>query len=414
MARQFKDFVETCEAGTPGKYVPYSFRRWAALTIVGAAMQRRVWFDHGDFKVRPNLYVVMIAPPAQGKGIAFDFPVDHVFQKISEPVVNNRKVKERAELIWRQYLTNEWTLPRHMMQGHITYEQLCRGMARTTYNVDGAGVESYPDTSVLVRNSEFGVFMDRYNKNLQMLMTEGWDSSAPHEYLTKHEGEDLLYGPTITWLAGATPDAFVENMPARAGKQGLLSRIIPVVEMAAASPMEIRTPKFDEELAKDLAHDLAQVAELKGEFTFSQAVDDVVIPWLANGLKPQPTDPTMKEYCGRRYSHLIKMSMCFAAGRRSSMVIELEDWESATEMLFKAEIAMPTVLRRFGMSDVGRLADDLVELVRDRKRMPMRVLKRLALRSSKNISDVDKTIEVLLSSGALKQDGDIVTLGVGL
>ena len=84
--RNFPDFVEACAAAVPGDYVPYSFRTWSSLVAIGATMQRRVWYDHGDFLCRPNMYVVLIAPPAQGKGIAYQMPIDMVFKKLTEPV----------------------------------------------------------------------------------------------------------------------------------------------------------------------------------------------------------------------------------------------------------------------------------------------------------------------------------------
>ncbi len=122
-----------------------------------------------------------------------------------------------------------------------------------------------------------------------------------------------------------------------------------------------------------LREDLAQMMALKGEYVFEDGLAEHVQAWLDGGQHPCPSEPIMEYYNGRRYSNLIKMSMCIAAGRRNKLVITRADWDTATEMLFAIEKDMAKLFTRFLLSDVGKLADELVELINMKGRMPARV-----------------------------------------
>jgi len=203
-------------------------------------------------------------------------------------------------------------------------------------------------------------------------------------------------------------------MPASASKQGLLSRCIPVVHFSARQKGKAKEPGIDDDTIRDLARDLGDISKIRGEYDFAPGVLEVAQKWRDDDEPPLPTDPLMEEYNSRRFSHLIKMSMCYAAGRRNGLEIRMEDWESAQKLLFKTEENMPLILRRFSMSDAGKLADELVETVENSKRISVRKLKRIAIRTAKSMADVDKIIQVLVDSGAISRDDDLITPGTGL
>ena len=75
---------------------------------------------------------------------------------------------------------------------------------------------------------------------------------------------------------------------------------------------------------------------------------------------------------------------------------------------------MPDLFSKIGISDTGKLAEELVDVVRAKRQIPKRVLKRIALKKAKNIADVDNTINALISTGALKEDDAMISMGVGI
>ena len=405
--RHYKDWIDACTDAVPGKTVPLLFRRWVPLAAIGAAMGRAVWYNHGDWSCPANLYIVLVGPPASGKTTALTLPIDLVFDKLTEPLAASIKDREAAQLTWQKYMPDEWSLPRHVINGRITYEKLCRNLSRVQRRIERT-TDGRMEASLLIRTGEFGAFMSKFDKDLHMLLTDGWDAGKNYTYDTKNAGTDYVQGPCLTWIACATPTEFIAHMPPNAGDQGLLSRVIPVVYTGAQIAPERKTDDFNGETVEKLAEDLGQIAQITGEFKFDKAAAELIDKWLEEGSKPLPTEATMNDYNGRRLSHLFKMSMCFSAARDDKRVIEAQDWLNAQDLLFETEKYMPFLLRRFGMSEAGKLADGLVDFVKvSGGRVGKKAMRREAMRRAKSISDIEKTLDLLVESGTLELQDDL-------
>ena len=410
--RYLSDFVKGAANAIPGIETHRLYKEWTALSVVGAALQRQVYYNQGRYLCRPNMYIVLVGNPGGGKSSAIEMLYSDVYERLCEPIYGTKEDKMAAEAIYKGYL-NKDQLPRHMLRGKTSYADLVFNMPGLIDSVLING-KLVPGCSLAVVTSDFGTFMHSYEEDLQDLLTEAWDSRPVYEKGTKTAGRDTVKGPCLSWIACATPHSFVADMPANASKQGLLSRIIPVVVLDEESETFVDEPGTDEEVVDSLARDLGQIANIAGQYRFTPDAKEMVSSWLKNGMEPMPSDPLMKEYNTRRYPHLQKMCMAYAAGRRDDLEIRVEDWESAQELLFETEARMPLILRRFSMSDVGKLADDLVEVVKNKRKISIRMLKRIAIRTAKSMNDVDRTIQVLIDSGALNRDGDLITSGTGL
>ena len=49
---------------------PPLLRRWAAISYVAAALERKVWVRTMGSDLYPNLYTFLVGPPGVGKGVA--------------------------------------------------------------------------------------------------------------------------------------------------------------------------------------------------------------------------------------------------------------------------------------------------------------------------------------------------------
>lgn len=408
--RIHSDWIETCVAANATSNTPEPFRRWGALSAVAGALGRRCWYDAGEYQVRPNLYTVLVAPPGHNKSVSLILPFGRIFNKLSEPLIGKREDIELSRLSWGKYIPDPPGQPLHLVSGRITPERLCQLMQKASHPVLDLPPTTF-DASLTIKTNEFGQFMTRQNQFLQIIMTEGWDAVELFEYQTKHQGDDSIKGVCINWIAAATPSEFIANMPANATEQGLLSRIIPVFHVGDPPRITTKTDGTDSEVIEELASDLGQIATINGPFVWEPGLEeDVIQPWIDRGMEPRPTDPMMQEYCSRRFSHLIKMSMSISASRRPTRVITADDWATALTMLATAEDNMPFLLRRFGMSDAGRFMDDLHEFLRKQegKFVKLSVLRREAMRTAKNLSEVESAIKNLLESKLVEVEGELV------
>jgi hypothetical protein len=63
------DFITDFVAFTEDDWSPELFRRWTAISMVAAALERRVWVKTGPRVTFPNLYTFLIGRPGAGKGV---------------------------------------------------------------------------------------------------------------------------------------------------------------------------------------------------------------------------------------------------------------------------------------------------------------------------------------------------------
>lgn len=57
---------------TSGNEAPKLFHVWSGLSVLSSLVSRRVWLQQGIFTWYPNLYVVMVGEPGNGKSTALD------------------------------------------------------------------------------------------------------------------------------------------------------------------------------------------------------------------------------------------------------------------------------------------------------------------------------------------------------
>ena len=70
-------FMELTENSEP----PILFRKWAAISTIASALQRKISLDLGlSLTIYPNLYIVLVGPSATGKGTVMKFASDIIEQ----------------------------------------------------------------------------------------------------------------------------------------------------------------------------------------------------------------------------------------------------------------------------------------------------------------------------------------------
>lgn len=363
----------------------------------------------GEYKIRPNLYVVMVAPPGAGKSIGMILPIDKVYRRLTSPLIGNKQEIDATKLIWEKFIPAPGH-PLRLVTGRVTPERLAQLMKKAEHTVmDAPG--DLTSSALTIKTNEFGMFMTQQNQFLQVMMTEGWDGVDIFEYQTKNMGDDIVHGMCLNWIAAATPSEFVANMPANATEQGLLSRILPIYYNGPTLVQRMASDGYAEEDIVRLAEDLGQIAGICGAFEFQKGVrEEIVQPWIDAGMEPAPTSIMLTEYNSRRLSHLIKICMAVSAARRDTKIIEKHDWHTACAMLFEAEKYMPDLLRRFGMSDGGRFADDVLDFaIKNADKtgcIRKSIVMREAIRLARNLNEIETTMALLTESKQLIAEGD--------
>ena len=414
MSRNYTDFIQASADAIKGSPIPKPFAQWSALSAVAGAMGRRVWYPMANYDIRSNNFIVLIAPPGRNKSVSLILPFTKVFSKLTTPIGTTEDDQNFNSGLDQYGLRN---YPLYVVQDRITPEKLAVDMTKITrldLRLSSPAMDEFYDSSVTLVTSEFGTFMGRHERYLQMFMTDMWDSKAEYSHKTKTSGEYLIKGPCLNWLACATPEQFVDNLPEDARSQGLLSRMLPIYYDGDRIPQSLIQERVSDNTVDNLREDLADIAKMYGPMTFDKDAFKIVDEDIKAGIPPEPTDNHLSEYVQRRVSHFIKIAIAVSASRRSTRKIMLEDWEFTKELMFAAEKQMPKALEGFGMGRTGRIAHDMVTWLHGtlfnngRSHMLMKLFKRELLRKVPNPGELEQTIKAMEDSGYIKVEGNVV------
>ena len=415
MARKFKDFVQASVDAIKDSPIPKPFAKWTALSAVAGALGRRVWFPMANYNIGSNLFIILIAPPGRNKSVSLILPFSKVFSRLTNPVgagpEDHNFNSGLADYGLKDY-------PLYSIQDRITPEKLAVDMTKVTrMDMRLGNIENefqFFDSSMTLVTSEFGTFMGRNERYLQMFLTDMWDAKDSYSHKTKTAGEYIIQGPCLNWIACATPTQFVDNLPEDAKSQGLLSRIIPVFYEGERIPQDLRQKVISEHTINDLRNDLSFIAKMHGPMQFDSEAFEIANQDIYDNIQPEPTDPHLSEYSQRRVSHFLKVAMSVSAARSSSRFITKEDWETTKEIMFDMEKDMPRALEGFGMAKTGRIAHDMKVWLdatlssSGKNHMQLRFFKRELLRKIQNPGELDQTIKAMQDSGYIKLEGNLI------
>ena len=411
MARIYKDYIDACVQATEKSPIPKLFRTWAALSSVSGALGRRVWMPMANYDIRANIFVVLVAGPGRNKSVSLILPFSKVFRKLTTPV-GTKPDHENFNSGLVEYGLKEF--PLYLIQDRITPEKLAVDMSKSSrldMRLSTMGEEFF-DGSLTLVTSELGTFLSRHERYLQMFLTDMWDSKEEYSHKTKTAGEHIIKGPCLNWIACATPEQFVDNLPEDARSQGLLSRIIPVFYDGEKIPQSLLQDRVDDATIVNLRHDLSEIAKMYGPERFDDRAFDKINEDIETGLQPIPTDANLAEYTQRRVSHFIKVSLAISASSSKDKIITWDHWQRTKDLMFEVEEAMPRALAGFGMARAGKLAQDMAVWSKETMAnsnqgyIHLRHFKRELLRRTLAPGESEQTVKAMEEAGYIKiQDG---------
>src|SRR5438105_11465498 len=80
--RRSPDWIEGFQSFSDGMPSPLIFRKWAAISAIAGALQRRVYVTTSISRIYPNLYIVLVAPPTIGKSQAIT-PIHQIWSSLN-------------------------------------------------------------------------------------------------------------------------------------------------------------------------------------------------------------------------------------------------------------------------------------------------------------------------------------------
>lgn len=331
---------------------PLVFHRWSLLSCLGAYLGRQYWFPFGEFRIFPNMYVMLMGDPGTRKSSAIKMAKRILASTGYETFSAERTSKEKF-LLDLEGLEDE--------NGKIINSN------DAMKNLFGEEVTGGEPREVFVCADEFNEFVGSGNLEFLSLLGSLWDwddENKPFKQRLKTSRSVNIWQPTISILGGNTHSGFAEAFPPQSIGQGFLSRLILVhgeasgkkITFPAAPPESLKSQLSDMFMAiKQKVHGEAKMTDkakgmLETIYRTYEGIDDV----------------RFKHYSTRRFTHLLKLCLLCSAARVSTE-IGAHDVLLANSLLSFTEHRMPQAMGEFGKSKNADVAGRLIAILAEAK-----------------------------------------------
>lgn len=353
--RFYLDYVEETES-------PRIFHVWSVLSGLASCLGRRCWFPFGTQRLYPNMYVLLVGPPAVRKSTAMRIIEKRLRASTGLRFAPDDTGGQRQGLI--RSLENKEPeddgikLDKNLMKG-LADDMLVTDQMDLIRNATVHLTDPRDKHVVAAYQSEFAALVGHPDIPFLTFLVKIYDGEDYKYVLKKEESE--LHEPLFSILACTQPDTLAKIMPEAALGQGFTSRILFV--FGNKKHKFIEAPKELDQAKEKRIDDLFSFLfnRFEGEFRVTKAAQEL----LSKAYKAGSTisDPRFIYYAERRDSHLRKMAMALAASRKS-LTIEVEDIADALFILEETEKLMPEALGEFGMSPLSVAKQKALDFLR--------------------------------------------------
>lgn len=381
---------------------PDSFIDMGFYTMIGGALQRRIWLGHVEQKpIFANMFVTLVCEAGGGKSL--------VIYTVKEMLKYHRKelpIAETSKPKTTLYITKKGPLEQELVKtgqvesdlvGAVLAAQLeqdkkdkrpqlfptapdsmslekllqnivkCQQYIKVSPPTDWAKHGVYFHKSMVFCMDELSTIFNRDQaKTITFLQTAY--NSEDYDYETKHQGEDHIRKMCITILAGTTPKTMQRCFKDEILDEGFASRSIFVFEFKNRFERFLYPALNESQLvSRDvLLNHLLKLSKLVGPVTYTQDAYEylreyfeVILP--AGGRVN--ADLKLNTYYNRKNLHAQKLAMSMHFSESTEMVIDLPVCQRAIEYLNNIERRMHYALN-VGTNPLARIARDITQLLK--------------------------------------------------
>jgi len=262
-----------------------------------------------------------------------------------------------------------------MSASSITREALIKELEESSA-LDDINGDIVVHSSLTVNSPELTVFLGQDNKEMLMTLTDWYDCAGEWEYRTKTQGTNTVTGVWVNLLGATTPHLIQNALPLDAVGGGLASRMVFVYEdrIGKRVPAPFLT-QLQKDQAEQLLNELTDISKLNGAFQLTADAMDAWVDWYMNMEKTNPKmPPTFEGYLNRRQTHLRKLLMILSASRSNDMIINVDDFTRALDLLQRTERKMPRTFAGMGSSRNSQTITILHEYISEKGRVTIKEL----------------------------------------
>lgn len=357
--------------------VPQRYSRWCCIVGLGALLGRQYYLPFGHSRIVPNLYTMLIGSPGTRKGTAIK-----LIGKLLRLAGYHKFAAERSSK--EKFLIELSGEARKNMSDDMVMEDIL------SKNIFGAiDPDSLPDAEMFISLDEFNDFIGTGNLDFISVLGNLWTWDGI--YTSSFKNTELnINNPTISILAGNTPQGFKSCFPVEMIGQGFLSRL--VIVYGEPNGRKITIPPTP--AASDTARIVEHFRNVKSKI-LGPAKRTVKAELLLDKIyksDPGISDIRFESYANRRLDQLIKMCLIVSASRLSTEITD-NDVIHANTILSHAEQFMPKALGEFGRAKNSEVSHKVMEVIN--KSPGIVTLKEIWREVYSDLEDMRKLSEIL-------------------
>lgn len=373
MPKEANNWIKGFLQYTDNTEPPALFREWVAMSVIAAALKRKTYLQWGRYKIYPNLYVMLIAPPGTARKSTSMEPGEDMLKDIG--------VKLAPEA--------------------TTRESLIRSLAEATdTEIDVESGDMIMHSSLTIFNSEIAVLFGNNNTALIAALTDWYDCKDRWRYETKGSGKDDINGVYVNLLGATTPDALQRMFPKELIGGGLSSRIIYVYEEKMHKPVVFPfLQEEDEEMKELLKNDLERIQMMKGDFLPTDGFLDLWAEWYLKNYDKRifSGDPNFQGYASRRPAHVRKLAIIMSAATRRDQAVTRQNLADAIDLLERTEVKMPRVFSGYGLGKTSDVTSRIMDFIAAKGKTDTREILTAFYADLDDIDTLEKVLKVLSS-----------------
>lgn len=326
-----KDYMKFVE----GNEAHPNYHMFAALVALSSVVSRRVWIDLGYFQVHPNLYVVLVGPPAGRKTTAMSICKDLLRELKDIPFSAECVTKEK---LVQDLATNE--------RSHIIQE----GKPPLVY------------TPLTICVTELSQFLGAASAHMVDFLTTIYDQPF-YELKTKNKGSESIVGPYIVLLSCTTPAWITARLRDDVISGGFSRRAIFVFEEDEGR--RIAFPKITDEMRKAWDNVVSRsryLMTVAGQFKWHPEAQAFFQHWYENLQIPK--DPMVYGYYRSKHIQLLKIAMLISVSERDTLELQKSDLEFGLNILGLIEPNLPRVFEGLGRNELNQIAQSILSMLR--------------------------------------------------
>lgn len=335
MKRRFPNFLDAYLDYSNDGFLPPQFNLWSGLSIIAGALERRVWLPWNDtYAFYPNIYVMLISMPGDGKSVSLNKAVDLLLEVKQRGVALNIMPNQVTEAKFIELMGHGTTFIEHVGGKEFMHRQNC-------------GYYFASEASNSLRNV-YGEFI--------ACLTDFYDCPKTWERATKKDGKKIsLTNVCVNLLAGSTFDYLGKLVNDENIMGGFASRLIYVVSRnKVVVPQEFQLGGFDAKVSEErrvyreaLIEDLTQIAKMVGGMT---ATPEFARAWEAwypayERERRQLESEKAQSLLARTNPSILKVAMLLSASESDDRLLKGHHWTRAHELVTAIQEQTPKTLR---------------------------------------------------------------------